>query len=69
MSYSTELKIRELEKNIERIKTMQMFGRISIRDAKKKVTCINARINRHLNTLPQHEKQLYLLKREFGNYD
>jgi predicted HTH transcriptional regulator len=63
---TTKNKIRLLEKQIELIKTMQMTGKISPKDAKNIILDAHKKINRHLEDLPAHEKELYLLRREFG---
>ena len=59
--------IRLLEKHIELAKTKHMAGRISAKDARKLVSGMQKKIDEYLCSLPEHEKELYLIKREHGH--
>ena len=69
MSHETAMsKIRSLERRMELVRTMHYTGKMPIKTAKKMMLDIHRQINVHLNDLPEHEKELYMIKREFGHF-
>ncbi|MBI3190329.1 hypothetical protein HYZ41_01350 [archaeon] len=60
-------KIRDLERRMELVRTMHSTGKMPIKTAKKMMLDMHRQINTHLNDLPVHERELYLIKREFGH--
>ena len=62
-SYSN---IRRLERDIERIKTLHSLKRMTHDVAKSEILRLEENLLEHVNALPDHEKQVYLIRKEFG---
>lgn len=58
--------IRELEKEIERLKMQFGLGKVSLDFSKRRVLQLEKEITRLVQDLPAHERDVYLLRKEFG---
>jgi hypothetical protein len=61
-------RIRLLEREIEKIKVLHACKKISTEDAKKAILHFDRHIMKNLGTLPAHEKEIYMIRKEFGHY-
>ncbi|MBI4170800.1 MAG: hypothetical protein HY514_03835 [Candidatus Aenigmarchaeota archaeon] len=59
-------KIRELEKELERVKSQFHLGKASLEFSKKRVLQLEKELSRLIRKLPEHERDIYLLRKEFG---
>ncbi|MEM7819449.1 MAG: hypothetical protein QXD48_01325 [Candidatus Aenigmatarchaeota archaeon] len=59
--------IRQIEKEIERIKMLQRLGKMELKQAKIMIKNLDAKLMSHVNKLPEYDRQLYMIKREFGH--
>jgi len=66
---SVRKRIAELEKESERIKSMHFLSQISLSDAKQRISKINEEIRELLKHLPEHERELYNIKKELRSLD
>ncbi len=59
-------RIRLLEREIEKVKMMHSLGKLSTNDAKKMILQLDSYVMKNVNSLPEYERQFYLIKKEFG---
>lgn len=59
-------RIRLLEREIEKVKVLHACGKIATTDAKKAILHFDRHIMKNLSQIPAHEKELYMIKKEFG---
>ena len=60
-------RIRLLEREIAKIKVLHALGKMSTAEAKASILHLDSHITKNLDMLPEHERQLYSIKREFGH--
>ncbi len=58
--------IRKLERDIERIKMLHSLRKITHDAAKQEVKRLELELLRHVNLLPEYQRQIYMLRKEFG---
>ncbi|HLD85564.1 MAG TPA: hypothetical protein VI968_03335 [archaeon] len=61
-----ERKIIFLQKQIDKIKHMHSIGGMNTKDAKRQISSMEKTIDDLLADIPQHKRELYSIKREFG---
>ena len=59
--------IKQIERDIEQIKSLHNFGRIDVADARTEIKELNADLMNLVNQLPEYDRHMYLIKKEFGN--
>ena len=62
----THARIKILEREIDRVKTQFHFGRMSLAISKKRILELERELALLVGRLPEHEKEIYLLRKEFG---
>jgi hypothetical protein len=60
------VRIKELEREIERVKSQFSLGRMSLVLSKKRVLALEKELAMHVKKLPEHQREIYLLRKEFG---
>ena len=63
---SVHSNIKSIEQSIERIKMLNQIRKITNDTAKEEIKRLELQLLEHINKLPEHEKQLYLIRKEFG---
>ena len=63
---STYSNIHELEKDMERIKMLHSLKKITSDAAKSEIMRLERQLMSHVDKLPQHERELYRIRKEFG---
>lgn len=58
--------IHAIERDIERIKTLHHLRKMTHDAAKQEIIRLEAELLHHVNLLPEYERQIYLLRKEFG---
>ena len=58
--------IKELEKEIDRIKLLHSLKRLPHEAAKQEINRLELQLMEHVNQLPDHERQMYMIRKEFG---
>ena len=58
--------IKELEKEIDTVKLLHSLRKLPHDTAKQEIKRLEIRLMEHVNQLPEHEKQLYMIRKEFG---
>ena len=58
--------IRRLERDIERIKMLHNLKRMTHDAAKSEIKQLEEKLLLHVNALPEYERQVYLIRKEFG---
>ncbi len=58
--------IKELEKEIGRIKSEFSLGKISLDFSKSRIRQLEKELAHLVQRLPEHERELYMLRKEFG---
>ena len=58
--------IKQLEKEIETIKLLHSLRRLPHDTAKQEIIRLENQLMEHVNRLPDHERQLYMIRKEFG---
>lgn len=58
--------IRELERDIERTKMLSRLKRLTNDAAKQEIKRLELQLMEHVNQLPPHEREIYLIRKEFG---
>lgn len=58
--------IRAIEQDIERIKMLHRLRKITNDAAKQEVKRLELQLLQHVSSLPAHERQIYLIRKEFG---
>lgn len=58
--------IKQLEKEIETIKLLHSLRGLPHETAKQEIRRLELRLMEHVNQLPDYEKQIYLIRKEFG---
>lgn len=61
-------KIRLLEHEIEKVKILHVLKLVSTKEAKDIILKLDSKIIKNLNTLPEHDRHLYMIKREHGHF-
>jgi hypothetical protein len=61
--------IKLLEKEIDTIKMLHSLGKMNLLSAKNKIKNLDAQLMKHVEKLPEYDKHLYLIKKEFGHVD
>ncbi len=61
--------IKQLEREIDSIKLLHKLGKMPLADAKSKIKNLDAKLMKFLDKLPEYDKHLYLIKKEFGHLD
>jgi len=59
-------RIRELERRIEKIKSLHILGQLSAKEARRAITAMEKELHVLLACLPEHERELYLIKKQYG---
>lgn len=59
-------RIKALEKEIEQVKSQFSLGKASLDFSKKRVSQLEAQLSHLVEKLPEHEREIYMLRREFG---
>ncbi|MFA4820008.1 MAG: hypothetical protein WC613_03575 [Candidatus Aenigmatarchaeota archaeon] len=63
---SVHSNILAIERDIERIKLLHQMKRVTHDAAKTEIRRLEKQLLEHVNQLPAHEKQIFLLRKEFG---
>lgn len=58
--------IKSIERQMERVKLLHQMRKVTHDAAKNEIRRLEAELMEHVNQLPEHEKQIYLIKKEFG---
>ncbi len=58
--------IKELEKEIDSIKLLHSLRKLPHDAAKQEIKRLELQLMEHVNRLPSHERQVYLIRKEFG---
>ncbi|MBI4896556.1 MAG: hypothetical protein HY832_03345 [Candidatus Aenigmarchaeota archaeon] len=64
MQEKIRVQIKLIEKEIKYIKDLHLMNHLSTEDAKRKVRELEEKIFSLLETLPAHEREIFLLDRE-----
>ena len=65
-SYSAHSNIRAIEQELEQIKMLHSLRKITHDAAKQEILRLETQLLSHVSQLPSHERQLYMIKKEFG---
>jgi hypothetical protein len=63
---SLNARIKELEREIERVKSQFHLGRMSLALSKKRILHMEKELALLVRKLPEAEREVYLLRKEFG---
>ena len=58
--------IKEIEKGIETIKFLHTLRKLPHETAKREIKRLELQLMEHVNQLPEHERQVYMIRKEFG---
>ena len=58
--------IKELEKEIDTIKLLHTLRKLPHDTAKREIKRLELQLMEHVNQLPDHERQMYMIRKEFG---
>ncbi len=58
--------IKELEKEIDTIKLLHSLRKLPHETAKREIKRLELQLMEHVNQLPSYERQLYMIRKEFG---
>lgn len=58
--------IRKLERDIDRIKMLHNLKRMTHDAAKQEISRMEEKLLVHVASLPEYERQIYLIRKEFG---
>jgi hypothetical protein len=61
--------IKLLEREIDTIKMLHSLGKMNLLGAKTKIKDLDARLMQHVEKLPEYDKHLYMIKKEFRHLD
>jgi len=61
--------IKELEREIDTIKMLHSLGKMNLNSAKAKIKNLDAQLMKHVEKLPEYDRHLYMIKKEFGHMD
>jgi len=59
--------IKQIEREMEKIKELHDFGRIDAADARTEIKNLDAELMKFVNQLPEYDRHMYLIKKEFGS--
>lgn len=63
---NVEGEIKALENEIRRIKLLNSLGKLQLGEAKREIRILESRIKSLMESLPAHQKEMMLLRKEFG---
>lgn len=63
---STYSNIRKLERDIDRIKMLHGLRKMTSDAAKQEILRLENQLMEHVALLPEHQKRVYLIRKEFG---
>ena len=63
---SVHSNILAIERSIEKVKLLHQMKRVTHDAAKEEIRRLERQLMDHVNQLPAHEKQIFLLRKEFG---
>ena len=63
---SVHSNILAIERDIEKVKLLHQMKRVTHDAAKEEIRRLERQLMEHVNQLPAHEKQIFLLRKEFG---
>jgi septation ring formation regulator EzrA len=61
--------IRAIEREMEQVKLLQRLGKIEFSEAKDKLRDLDVDLIQCVKKLPEYDKHLYMIKREFGDIE
>ena len=61
--------IRAIERQMEEIKLLQRMGKMEFAEAKDRLRDLDVDLIQCVRKLPEYDKQLHMIKREFGHFD
>jgi len=63
---SVHSNILAIERDIEKVKLLHQMKRVTHDAAKEEIRRLERQLMDHVNQLPAHEKQIFLLRKGFG---
>lgn len=63
---SIHANIAAIERDIENIKMLSRLRKMTSDTAKQEIKRLELQLLEHVNQLPEHERQIYLIRKEFG---